>query len=161
MPNLEEINTYKKTLVNAIINDRTCVDLITLTTTTTLPAKSLIDDEYAAHQIHLYDFIPDTVSEKRVHVCIEVLDGMVRTKNVRDFIIEIDVIVPEELMRMTGNVRSDALAVAIDKLINGSNAYGFGTVESLTGKYGIPVDGFRGRTLRYKISDWNNKGVKI
>ena len=45
MPNLSELNEYKKTLVKAIVNDRDCVDLIVGASGTALPAKSLIDDE--------------------------------------------------------------------------------------------------------------------
>ena len=161
MPNLEELKAYKRTIVGLIVNDRDCVNLITNTTNMTLPAASLIDTEVSENQIHLYDYVPGTVEDQRVHVCIEVADSVSRSKNVRDYIIEIDVIVPESMMRMTGDVRRDAIAVAIDKLINANPNFGFETVESLPGQYGIPVEGFRDRSIRYRVSGWNNKGVKV
>lgn len=160
MPNLSEYNEYKKLLVNAIINDATSVALITNTTGTILPAVSLIDDLHNVNQIHLYDYIPDTVDEKKTHVCIEVLDGTTLTQNVANFYIQIDVIVPESLMRMSGATRLDSLASAIDTLICGNTNYGFGHVTRNKGENGVPIDGFRGRTLRYFVQGWNYEGTK-
>lgn len=160
MPNLSEYNEYKKILVNAIINDITCVNLITNTTGTELPAFSLIDDEYTINQIHLYDYIPETTTEKKTHVCIEVLDGTTFTQNVSGFYIQIDVIVPEALMVMRGEIRLDSLASAIDTLICGNTSYGFGCVQRKNGEVGVPIDGFRGRTLRYYVQGWNYEGTK-
>lgn len=155
MPNLSEYTEYKKLVVKAIVNDRTCVDLITNQTTVALPANSLIDNPKETNQIHLYDYIPGTTSSKVTHVCIEVDEAPTITNNVGGFYLSIDVIVPEQLMVMTGKIRRDALAEAIDTLINGSQSYGFGEVERLPGSRGTPFDGFRGRRLRYYIKDWN------
>ena len=161
MPNLSELNEYKKTLVKAIVSDQDCVDLIVGASGTALPAKSLIDDEAHINQIHLYDYIPLTTDQDRVHVCIEAFEGEQKSGNVRTYILEVDVICPESMMRMTGAVRRDSIAAAIDELICGSSDYGFGFVESLPGQTGIPVEGFRGRRMRYRISGWNQKGARV
>ena len=161
MPNLSELNEYKKTLVKAIVNDVDCVALIVGHSGTMLPARFLIDDEYNVNQIHLYDYIPLTTDTDRVHICIEAFEGEQKSANVRAYILEIDVICPESMMRMTGAVRRDSIAAAIDTLICGSGDYGFGFVESLPGQTGIPVEGFRGRRMRYRISGWNQKGVRV
>jgi hypothetical protein len=159
MPNLSEYKEYKGKLVKAIIENADCIALITNTTGTTLPAKSLIDTQSKVNQIHLYDFIPNTTDEAKTHVCIEVFDGPAINNNVAGFYIEVEIIVPETLMRMSGDTRRDALAAAIDKLINGSPDYGFGHVTRVQGGINEPADGFRGRLLKYYVKDWNMTGL--
>lgn len=159
MPNLSEYKEYKSRLAKAIVADSDCVALITNTTGTTLPAKSLVDTPTSIKQIHLYDYIPDTTSDIKTHVCIEVLDGKPINHTVAGFFVEIEIIVPEDLMRMSGDTRRDALAVAIDKLINGSPDYGFGHVVRVPGSLNVPAEGFRGRLLKYYVEDWNMTGL--
>ena len=159
MPNLSEYKEYKAKLVKAIIENADCVALITNTTGTTLPAKSLIDTPSQVNQIHLYDFVPNTTDEAKTHVCIEVFEGPAINNNVAGFYIEVEIIVPETLMIMSVDTRRDALAVAIDKLINGNPDYGFGHVTRSTGGLDIPASGFRGRRLKYYIRDWNMSGL--
>lgn len=159
MPNLSEYKAYKSKLAKAIIEDTDCVALITNVTGTTLPAKSLIDTPSAINQIHLYDYVPETSTDAKTHVCIEVLDGKVFSHNVAGFYVEIAIIVPETLMRMSGDSRRDALAAAIDALINGSPDYGFGHVSRVAGSVCIPAEGFRGRIIKYYVEDWNMEGL--
>src|SRR5574344_1800917 len=155
MANLSEYTDYKKILVKAIINDRECVNIISNKTTLELPAKSLIETSEKTNQIHLYDYIPGTKNDGITHVCIDVDDGPTITNNVAGFYVCIDVIVPEALMVMNGQIRRDALAEAIDRLINGSQEYGFGEVKRVQGARGVPMDGYRGRELRYYVKGWN------
>jgi len=159
MPNLSEYKEYKGRLVKAIVENADCVTLITNTVGTTLPAKSLIDTPSTTNQIHLYDYIPDVTTDKRTHVCIEVFDGKEINHTVTGFYVEVEIIVPIDMMRMSGDTRRDALAVAIDKLINGSPDYGFGHVCRVQGDCNVPADGFRGRLLRYYVEDWNMSGI--
>ena len=159
MPNLSEYKEYKGKLVKAIVENADCVALITNTTGTTLPAKRLIDTPSKVNQLHLYDYIPNTTEEAKTHVCIEVYDGPAINYTVAGFFIEVEIIVPETMMRMSGDTRLDALAVAIDKLINGSADYGFGNVSRVQSALNVPAEGFRGRLLKYYVKDWNMTGI--
>ena len=162
MPNLSEYTEIKKMVAKMIINDRTCVDLITDTNgTEPLPAARLIQTKNAINQIHLYDFIPGVTESAKVHVCVEVYDFPPTSVAVGIYELCIYCIVPDELMAMDGAVRRDELVAAIDKLLNNKAGFWFGTFERLQGKCSQPVEGFRCRALRYRVEAWNNHGETL
>lgn len=162
MPNLSEYTDIKKMIAQAIVNDRNCVDLITGTDgIEPLPAARLIQTKTSINQIHMYDYVPGVSEEGRVHVCVEIYDYPPSTVAVGVYELCIYCVVPESLMVMDGAIRRDALAEAIDELINNKAGFWFGKIERLQGKCAEVVHGFRARILRYRVEGWNNHGVTL
>lgn len=167
MANLAQFYEYKKQLAMLILNDPECVDLISNGTYTgRLPAASLLeqvlsDGRYVPGQVHLYDYIPDVMSDSRVHVTIEIEDDRAYTPAVAGYTIVIIIMVPTDLMNMYGNIRRDKLAARIDTLINGSTTFGFGRLERRAGSVNIPAPKVRSRTLRFFVKDWNMRDKEL
>lgn len=167
MANLSEFTRYKKLIARAICNDAECVSLITNTSSPTVPAYNLIEsvDEAGIHnngQVHLYDYVPGTEEEGVVHVCIEVEDMNTINCAVGYYEIHVDIIVPENLMVMYGKIRRDALAAAIDRLLNGRTDFGFDRLERKRGGGNfIAVNKWRGKELIYGNKDFNRSGANL
>ena len=105
MPHLSEFTEYKKKVLNLIVKDKTCVELITATSNPTLPATSLINK-----QLFLYDYIDETVTDEKVYICVETDEGDVKGPAVTGVHLWIYVIVPKSMMNMSGEIRRDAHA---------------------------------------------------
>ena len=156
MPHLSEYTEYKKKVVNLILKDAECVELITGVENTTLPAVSLLNK-----QVFLYDYIDETTTDAKVFVCIEVDEGEVRTPAVGWMHLWIYIAVPKVLMNMEGEIRRDALAQRIDELLNGNLDFGFGKLERKPGGRIVLHDSFRGRFLHYHVRDWNRHNTSL
>lgn len=167
MPFLSEYTKYKKNIAKAICEDATCLSLITNTDNPTVPNYDLIEsvNQAGLHhrgQVHLYDYLPGTEEIGEVHVCVEVEDDDVVKGAVGHFDIHIYIIVPENLMVMYGQIRRDALAAAIDNLLNGSTNFGFGKLERKVGGGNfLAVNKWRGRELVYTNEDYNRIGRRM
>lgn len=167
MPFLSELTRYKKLIAKAICEDKDCVALITNTDDPQVPNYDLIESRNEAGrlhlgQVHLYDYLPGTEEVGQVHVCVEVEDSKVVKCAVAHYDIHIYIIVPENLMVMYGQIRRDALAEAIDKLLNGSTKFGFGKLErTIGGGNFLAVNKWRGRELVYTNEDYNRIGSRM
>ena len=150
MPHLSEFTAYKKRVVNLILKDAECVELITGVKNTALPAGSLLNK-----QVFLYDYIDAATTDAKVFVCIEVDDGNVRGPAVTGAHLWIYIAVPKSMMNMDGEIRRDALAQRIDELLNGNMDFGFGKLERKPGGRIVLHNSFRGRFLHYYVLDWN------
>lgn len=150
MAHLSAFTEYKRRVANLILNDAECVRLITGKDDTPLPAASLIND-----QVYLYDYIDETTTDSKVFVCVEVDDGDVVSPAATVVHLWIYIAVPKELMNMHGEIRRDALAQRIDRLLNGNLDFGFGKLERRPGGRIVLHNMFRGRFLHYYVLDWN------
>lgn len=150
MPHLSEFTEYKRKVASIILNDAECVELITNKKNTPLPAASLIND-----QVFLYDYIDETTTDSKVFVCIEVDEGEVRGPAVMEIHLYVHIAVPVSMMNMHGEIRRDAIAQRIDRLLNGNLDFGFTKLEREYGGRFVLHNSFRGRTLHYRVRDWN------
>lgn len=167
MPFLSEFTKYKKLIARAICEDTECVSLITNTDNPTVPNYDLIESVNSAGihhrgQVHLYDYLPGTEEVGQVHVCVEVEESRVINSAVARYEIHVYVIVPENLMVMYGKIRRDALAAAVDTVLNGRTDFGFGKLTRTVGKGDfLAVNKWRGRELVYTIEDYNRIGGRL
>ena len=58
-----------------------------------------------------------------------------------------------------GGVRTDQLAVEIDKELNGSRYFGLGTLELASVGRFAPITDYQGRVLTYSARDFNRAGI--
>lgn len=161
MPNLSEYTDIKKKIINLIVHDRECVDLISNTTGKTLPAADLIQTSKSVNQIHPYDFMPGSTEQAECHVGVEVYDDKIINNAVARYEVDILIFVPTVLMVMDGGVRRDAIAAAIDRLVNNNLSLGIGEVRRIPGACKEPMDGYRLRILRYRVGNYNNLGETL
>ena len=75
--------------------------------------------------------------------------------------VDILIFVPTMLMVMDGGVRRDAIAAAIDRLVNNNLSLGIGEVRRIPGACKEPMDGYRLRILRYRVGNYNNLGETL
>ena len=156
MPHLSEYTEYKRKVINLILNDETCVELITGAEGTALPATSLVNK-----QVFPYDYRDETTTDAKVFVCVEVDEGDVRGPAVSGIHLWIYVAVPKSMMNMNGEIRRDALTQRIDTLLNGNKDFGFGKLERRPGGRIVLHDSFRGRFLHYHVLDWNRHNTTL
>lgn len=156
MPHLSEFTEYKKKVVNLILKDAECVELITGVENTPLPAASLLNK-----QVFLYDYIDAATTDAKVFICIEVDEGEIKGPAVGVMHLWIYIAVPKILMNMDGEIRRDALAQRIDELLNGNKDFGFGKLDRKPGGRIVLHDSFRGRFLHYFVQDWNRHNTSL
>ena len=156
MPHLSEFTEFKKKVINLILYDAECVELITGVENTALPAGSLLNK-----QVFPYDYIDETTTDAKVFVCIEVDDGDVKGPAVAGVHLWVYIAVPKILMNMEGEIRRDALSQRIDELLNGNMDFGFGKLERKPGGRIVLHDSFRGRFLHYYVNGWNRFGSSL
>lgn len=167
MPFLSEFTKYKKMIAKAICEDTACVSLITNTDTPTTPNYDLIESVNSSGrsrraQVHLYDYLPGTEEVGEVHVCVEIEESRVINSAVARYEIHVYIIIPENMMVMYGKIRRDALAAAIDNVLNGRTDFGFGKLtRGVGGGNFLAVNKWRGRELVYKIEDYNRIGGRL
>ena len=167
MPNLSEFHDYKKKIAQAFLSDSEFVKLVTNNEYDgAYPAVDLLeqvlsDGSYHSGQVHLYDYIPDVATSGMVHVCIEIDDSKIYHVATAEYIIEIMIIVPVPLMNMYGNIRRDAIASCVDRILNGKTDFGFDRLERRPGSLGIPADKQRSRKLRYSVKGWNMRDEEL
>lgn len=158
MPMLSELEEYKRKIVNLIVNDRDCVDLISCRNDLALPAASLVGDN-----IFLYDYVDETVKDQKVFICIEIDESDYINPQSRLFDLHIYVIIHKKLMdfiddKGRGCIRRDSLCESIDHLLNGRTDLGFEKVTAAYGTRLIFSDDFRAKDLHYRVKGWNLRG---
>lgn len=156
MPHLEELDDYKRVIVNKLLRDKEFVSLVTLEDEPELPAKVLLN-----RQVFLYDYLDNTVTDDKVFVCVDCDDDDTVNCAVGKFVLHIWVAVPKSLMNMNGKIRRDALVSRIDRLINGSTEFGFGKLTRRAGGRFQMTNTFRCRVLNYTVEDWNRHNTTL
>ena len=105
--------------------------------------------------------MPGSTEQAECHVGVEVYDDKIINNAVARYEVDILIFVPTVLMVMDGGVRRDAIAAAIDRLINNNLSLGIGEVRRIPGACKEPMDGYRLRILRYRVGNYNNLGETL
>lgn len=161
MPMLSELESYKAKILNMIIRDEECVELIACRKGMQMPATNLVND-----RIFMYDYVDETVKDQKVFICIEIDEGELGNIVSRYFDIHIYVVVHKALMDYTddegrGGVRRDAICSRIDHLINGSPDFGFKKLEASYGGRIVFSNDFRAKDLHYRALGKNLWGEAL
>lgn len=152
---LSELFEYKNKLMRDLCSDTDVVRLVTDKPTDDLPDVSL---PYT--QIYPYEFIPETVDHGQTFICFDVDIISVPNKTFVTPAIFVWAFTHKSKMRLDdGGVRVDALAVAINKILNGSRVYGLGELDLADVGRFSPIKDYQGRVLTYYTSDFNRPGT--
>lgn len=157
MANLEELTSYKQTLMQAICTSPAIVNLLKLDTDpATIKGK---DMRY--NRIFPYNYVPLTTEHATTYICFTVTAPNVKNAYISELCLTIYVFTHQDIMRTKDGIRTDLIVSEIDKLLNGSTKYGLGEVTlRCCDVMQVPCRGYSGLFTRYTVKDFNNSICK-
>jgi len=147
------IREYKDKVLEKILSSQEIVDLIDDDECKTAPAVGLL-----YKKVFPYAFIPPTVDEAETYVCIEANVANTKSDTVCDIELIIHVMSHISIMQTDFGTRVDALADAIDDLLNHSRDFGIGKVtpaDRYPTSWSLPNYNYVCRKVTYLIKDFN------
>lgn len=159
--NLEELYDYKNSLVKDLCCDEKIVKLITGNNGASVPNHGL---PYT--QIFPYEYVPDTVNDGKTFICLDIDIVSVPNKTYYIPVIYVWIFTHTSRMRVDndgggGAILLDELAVAVNKILNGSRYYGLGELRlDSVGRF-KPITDYIGRSMVYYAKDFNRPKGRI
>ena len=148
---LEEFFDYKNKAVETLCRNEKIVRLITDSDDAPVPNYDL-----AYKQIFPYEFVPDTVDDGKVFICLDVDIAEVKNKTFYVPVLYLWVFAHKSKLRLEeGGVRTDQICAEIDKELNGSRFFGLGELDLFTVKRFTPITDYQGRVMAYYAQDFN------
>lgn len=148
---LQEFFDYKNELMKTLCSDPDIVHLLTDSSEADVPNYDI-----AYNLIFPYEFIPETVSKGTTFICYDVDIINVQNKTYYTPALYIWVFTHKSKLKLPeGGVRTDELANAIDKILNGSRNFCLGELELSSVTRFVPIVDYQGRCLTYTGSDYN------
>ena len=150
---LEEFFDYKNELMKTLCCNSEIVRLITDSSKAPVPNYSL-----AYNFVFPYEFVPDTVDDGKTFICFDVDIADVQDKTFYLPVVYVWVFTHKSKMRLSeGGVRTDKLAVEINKELNGSRYFGLGELDLRSVDRFSPIADYQGRVLVYIAKDFNRQ----
>ena len=149
---LEELFNYNNELMKILCNNKSVVKLVTDDENARVPNHSL-----AYKKIFPFEYIPDNVGNGDTFICydVDILD--VENKTYLYPVVYVWIFTHKSKLRLPqGGARLDALAVEINKELNGNRHFGLGELNLKRIDRFVPIDDFQGRCLVYQAKDFNN-----
>ena len=148
---LEEFFDYKNELMETLCRNKKIVHLITDSKKAPVPNYNL-----PYRQIYPYEFVPETVDDGDTFVCFDVDIADVEDKTFYLPVVYVWVFTHKSKLRLDGGgVRTDQLAVEINKELNGSRYFGLGELDLYSVGRFSPITDYQGRVLTYYAKDFN------
>lgn len=148
---LDEFFDYKNELMKTLCCNENVVRLVTDSTKAPVPNYDL-----AYQQIYPYEFVPETVDDGKTFICFDVDIADVQDKTFYLPVVYVWVFTHKSKMRLSeGGIRTDKLAVEINKELNGSRYFGLGELELYSVGRFSPIADYQGRVLTYSAKDFN------
>lgn len=154
--NLNEFFDYKNELMEEFCKSEAIVKLVTDIDDPDVPNHTL---PYS--QIFPFEFLPETVDDGKTFICYDVDILEVDSKTFYVPALYIWEFTHKSKLRLSngGGVRTDQLAVEIDKILNGSRYFGLGELNLNSVSRFSPITDYQGRVLTYYARDFNRPGV--
>lgn len=148
---LDEFFDYKNELMKTLCCNENVVRLVTDSAKAPVPNYDL-----AYQQIYPYEFVPETVDDGKTFICFDVDIADVQDKTFYLPVVYVWVFTHKSKMRLSeGGIRTDKLAVEINKELNGSRYFGLGELELYSVGRFSPIADYQGRVLTYSAKDFN------
>lgn len=152
---LNEFFDYKNKLMETLCRNENIVRLITDSKDAPVPNYTL-----AYNHIYPFEYVPDTVAEGHTFICFDVDIARVSDKVYYKPALYIWVFTHKSKMRLEeGGIRTDQLAVEINKELSGSRYFGLGELELYSVGRFAPITDFQGRVMAYSATDFNRPGI--
>ena len=150
---LYPIREIKDRVIEMILSDQTVVDLIADDKYKTAPAPDLM-----YRRVFPFIFVPETVDRASGMVCVEANILTVNTDTTINIELTIVTMCHADTMHTDFGTRIDALADAIDDLINHSREFGIGKIVP-SARYPtdtvLPNYGYVCRKVKYTVPNFN------
>lgn len=148
---LNEFFDYKNELMKTLLCNENIVRLVTDSKKAPVPNYDL-----AYSQIYPFEFVPETVDDAKTFICFDVDIADVQDKTFYLPVVYVWIFTHKSKMRLSeGGVRTDQLAVEINKELVGSRYFGLGELELYSVGRFSPIADYQGRVLTYSAKDFN------
>ena len=148
---LNEFFDYKNEIMKTLCCNKDIVHLITNSKDAPVPNYNL-----AYKQIFPYEFIPETVDDGMTFICFDVDIADVQDKTFYLPVVYVWAFTHKSILRLDeGGIRTDKLAVEINKELNGSRYFGLGELDLYSVGRFSPITDYQGRVLTYSAKDFN------
>lgn len=152
---LDEFFDYKNTLMGTLCKNKNIVRLVTDSSVAPVPNYDL-----AYRYIFPFEYVPDTVDDGKTFICFDVDVERVFDKTYYQPALYVWVFTHKSKLRLDkGGIRTDQLAVEINKELNGSRYFGLGELDLYSVGRFAPITDFQGRVLTYVATDFNRVGI--
>lgn len=105
-------------------------------------------------------YIPDTQSEVKNYICLDIYVPKVRDMLFKDVQIVINIFSHKDSSTYKGDSRVDLINIEVDKTLNGSFDYGIDKVDLVSVMPYIPNNKFFGKQVIYTVPNFNQRRCK-
>lgn len=105
-------------------------------------------------------YIPDTQSEVKNYICLDIYVPKVRDMLFKDVQIVINIFSHKDSSTYKGDSRVDLINIEVDKTLNGSFDYGIDKVDLVSVMPYIPNNKFFGKQIIYTVQNFNQRRCK-
>lgn len=152
---LNEFFDYKNKLMETLCRNENIVRLVTDSKDAPVPNYTL-----AYNRIFPFEFVPDTVDDGDTFICFDVDIARVSDKVYYKPVLYVWVFTHKSKIRLEEcGIRTDQLAVEINKELSGSRYFGLGELELYSVGRFAPITDFQGRVMAYAATDFNRPGI--
>ena len=114
----------------------------------------------AYSHIYPFEYVPETVKEDDTFICFDVDVPDVENEVLYHPVIYLWMFTHKDALHLKeGGVRTDKMAVEVDKMFNGNRNLGMGELDLRSVTRFAPIKDFQGRVLVYEGKDTNRWGV--
>lgn len=152
---LDEFFDYKNKLMETLCKNEAVVRLVTDSESAAVPNYDL-----SYKQIYPFEYVPDTVDDGKTFICFDVDIDRVYDKVYYQPVLYVWVFTHKSKLRLDkGGIRTDQLAVEINKELSGSRYFGLGELDLYSVGRFAPSTDYQGRVMTYTATDFNRVGV--
>ena len=149
---LSDIPKYRDTIMEQICKCDTIINLIRPE-----DRPNMKTSELAYQYIFPYGRIIDKTADVGTYLCFDIVAPRVVNRAFTDFRINFWLIAHDRRMQTPKGLVTDLLSIEVEKIMNGSKAFGLGSVELMTWDRFTPAESFNGRSLMYRTVDFNRE----
>lgn len=152
MAHLQEITVYKNRLMQTLCTNERIQALLRVDGDEDMKGK-----DFVYERVFPYVYVPKTTETGYAYICFDLIVPRVWSYVTKEVEIDVYIMAHQDIMRLPNGegIRIDLIAHEIDKILNGSTEYGMGGVELTYFGHFVPINGYYGHQLRYKVSDIN------
>ncbi|WP_024348496.1 hypothetical protein [Lacrimispora indolis] len=153
MAYLEEIPIYKSDMLRAFVCNENIVTYIN---------NANIDDpvDLIGENIFPNPYIPDTQSEVKNYICMDIYVPRVKDMLFKDVQIVVNIFSHKNSSTYKGKSRVDLINIEVDKILNGNFDFGIDKVDLVSVMPYIPNSSFFGKQIIYTVPNFNQRRCK-
>lgn len=105
-------------------------------------------------------YIPDTQSQVRTYICLDIYVPRVKDRIFKDVQIVLNIFSHKDVSTYEGKSRVDLINIEVDKVLNGNMDFGIDAVELISVMPYTPNNNFFGKQIIYNVQNFNQRRCK-